>query len=113
MSVEIGCVSTFKNPKADKEQAMKIIEEAAEVFGAWQTYNENEESFESGYCASALLHECADVIQATCNFLAGLGVTDFTGYMASCKINNRYRGREYEDTKLTFTKEIKEQMVLC
>lgn len=34
-SVKIGEVATFPDAKADKAQALKVLEEAAEVFGAW------------------------------------------------------------------------------
>ena len=33
-SVDIGEVATFPGAKADKAQALKVLEEAAEVFGA-------------------------------------------------------------------------------
>ena len=36
MAVEIGTVQTFPDVKPDKAQALKVLEEAAEVFGAWQ-----------------------------------------------------------------------------
>lgn len=35
-SVNIGEVATFPNALPGKEQALKVLEEAAEVFGAWQ-----------------------------------------------------------------------------
>lgn len=33
-TVRIGDVALFDSPRADKEQAVKVLEEAAEVFGA-------------------------------------------------------------------------------
>ena len=36
MTVLIGSVETFPGARSDKEQALKVLEEAAEVFGAWQ-----------------------------------------------------------------------------
>ncbi len=36
---------------------------------------------------------CADNIQATCNLLAALGVTDFAPYMDMCRKRNEERGR--------------------
>lgn len=89
MSVYIGAVETFKSVRLDKAQALKPLEEAAEVFGAWQRFygcptKTNEE---------VLMDECADVIQATCNLLAALGVTDMTEAMRRCERRNRERGR--------------------
>ena len=87
--VKIPPVRTFQGVAPDKAQALKPLEEAAEVFGAWQRVYEcptktNEE---------LLVDECADVIQATCNLLAALGVTDLTDAMAACERRNRGRGR--------------------
>ena len=89
MTVYIGGVQTFKETKPDKAQALKPLEEAAEVFGAWQRFygchtKTNEES---------LVDECADVIQATCNLLESLGVTDLREAMERCAERNRERGR--------------------
>lgn len=84
MAVEIGTVQTFPDVKPDKAQALKVLEEAAEVFGAWQLGDED-----AGY----LLDECADVIQATCNLLAACGVEDFTEDMELCRRRNVKRGR--------------------
>ena len=89
MIVTIPPVRAFAHVEPDKAQALKPLEEAAEVFGAWQRFYEchtktNEES---------LVDECADVIQATCNLLAALGVTDLTDAMAACERRNRERGR--------------------
>lgn len=87
--VKIPPVRTFHGVAPDKAQALKPLEEAAEVFGAWQRFYEgptktNEE---------LLVDECADVIQATCNLLAAIGVYDLTDAMAACERRNRERGR--------------------
>lgn len=81
-SVNIGEVATFHGVKPDKAQALKVLEEAAEVFGAWQAFDDYE-----------LLYECADVIQATCNLVAAFGVSDFAPYMEECRTRNEERGR--------------------
>lgn len=81
-SVNIGEVATFPGVKPDKAQALKVLEEAAEVFGAWQAFDDYE-----------LLYECADVIQATCNLVAAFGVSDFAPYMEECRTRNEERGR--------------------
>ena len=90
--VKIPPVRCFASVAPDKAQALKPLEEAAEVFGAWQRFYEcptktNEE---------LLVDECADVIQATCNLLAALRVTDLTDAMAACERRNRER-RRYGD----------------
>ena len=87
--VRLGSVRRFDNVTPDKEQALKPLEEAAEVFGVYQRFYEcptktNEE---------LLLAECADVIQATLNLVAALGVEDFRPYLKECERRNRERGR--------------------
>ena len=89
-SVNIGEVATFPGVKADKAQALKVLEEAAEVFGAWQQFDDCQSPALSRW---RVLSECADVIQATCNLLAGMGVADFTPYVAMCRTRNKERGR--------------------
>lgn len=89
-SVNIGEVATFPGVKPDKAQALKVLEEAAEVFGAWQAFDDGESPALSKW---RVLAECADVIQATCNLLAGMGVADFTPYVAMCRTRNEERGR--------------------
>ena len=89
-SVNIGEVATFPGAKADKAQALKVLEEAAEVFGAWQVFDGYEPP---SFFAEAVLDECADVIQATCNLIAALGATDLAPYMEECRMRNEERGR--------------------
>ena len=92
MGVIVGTVPTFASTEADKAQALKPIEEAAEVFGAWQTW------VDGGECKcdyKALIGECADVIQATCNLLDALDVVDMEQHMEECRARNEARGREY------------------
>lgn len=94
MTVEIGTVQTFADVKKDKAQALKVLEEAAEVFGAWQLWDDLDPAEKrDAFNAACLLSECADVIQATCNLLAAYGVTDFTGFMEGCRKRNEDRGR--------------------
>ena len=94
--VIIGNVETFPNVKADKAQVLKVLEESSEVFSAWENYDNG---FEGGNSASDkwilddLLDECADVMQALCNLIAGLGVEDFTRYIEFCRQRNDARGR--------------------
>ena len=66
VSVVIGEVQTFKSyTNADKAQALKVLEEAAEVFGAWQLWE----------------------------VVAALGEDDFAGRMERCRKRNEARGR--------------------
>lgn len=94
MAVEIGTVQTFDRVKPDKAQALKVLEEATEVVGAWQLL-EDADDYIGGdaFEHACLMAECADVIQATCNLLAAYGVRDFTAYMESCRKRNVERGR--------------------
>lgn len=88
--VSIGEVATFPDAKADKDQALKVLEEAAEVFGAWQ-------ALDAGECSSSkrvdVLNECADVIQAVANLIYAMGERDFAPYMNACRERNEKRGR--------------------
>ena len=98
--VTIPPVRTFHGVAPDKAQALKPLEEAAEVFGAWQDYERTkdcgydwDEFLEHNNALIDLVDECCDVIQATCNLLSALGVTDMTEAMAACEERNRERGR--------------------
>lgn len=89
-SVNIGKVATFPRAGFDKAQALKVLEEAAEVFVAWR---EAEDYEFADFLVEPVLDECADVIQATCNLIAGLGVADFIPHVAMCRARNEERGR--------------------
>lgn len=90
--IKLGAVRAFPGAAPDKAQALKPLEEAAEVFGAWQVYD-SDDMTHVGYNASVLLDEIADTVQACCNLAAALGVTDLTPYLARCEERNRERGR--------------------
>ena len=96
--VRIGSVRRFDRVEPDKAQALKPLEEASEVHGAWQAMA-SAELVHGGDCVLArlwrkrLLDECADVIQATLNLVAALGVEDFGPYLKACERRNRERGR--------------------
>ena len=104
MSVQIGTVKTFKDVKADKEQAVKVLEEAGEVVDAFKAYREAaltdwtepDNANEYRMACDHLINECADVLQATCNLLSALNVVDMTKWIERCKAKNERRGREYE-----------------
>ena len=94
MAVEIGTVQTFADVRPDKAQALKVLEEAAEVFGAWQLWDDlDQDERRDGFNVVCLMNECADVMQATCNLVAAYGVTDFTTFMEACRNRNVERGR--------------------
>ena len=87
--VRVGSVRRFDHVEADKAQAMKVAEESLEVFSAWENFRDDA----SDVKRSAVLDECADVIQATLNLVAALGVEDFRPYLKACERRNRERGR--------------------
>lgn len=93
--IKLGNVRPFPNLKPDKAQVLKPLEEAAEVFGAWQELRDasNDADYNSKWEREDLLDEIADCIQACCNLAASLGVTDLTTYLARCEERNRERGR--------------------
>ena len=112
--IKLGAVSAFPHVAPDKEHALKPLEEAAEVFGAWQGHNKcsnmcgvccHTDESRAAYqgpedkfpapCPSreAVMDEIADTIQACCNLAAALGVEDMTPYLARCEERNRKRGR--------------------
>ena len=97
--IKLGNVRPFPDVQPDKAQALKPLEEAAEVFGAWQHTPVG--ALDPTMCegrsmeryATPLIDEIADTIQACCNLAAALGVTDLTPYLARCEERNRERGR--------------------
>ena len=96
-SVNLGSVATFKDVKADKEQVVKIAEEWGEVYSAWEKCSGEDLAPDCYHHEFSFHHdlvdECADVIQATCNLLAAIGVKDMTVAMKECEERNRRRGR--------------------
>lgn len=102
--MKLGNVLPFPGVQPDKAQALKVLEEAAEVFGAWQIVKAEidfcsivdmdiAECQSIEYVMSNLMDEIADTIQACCNLASALGVTDLTPYLARCEERNRERGR--------------------
>lgn len=92
--IKLGGVRAFSGVQPTKEQALKPLEEAAEVFGAWQEWEHGtDEQWSSESLKRFLMGEIADTIKACCNLAAALGVTDLTPYLAACEERNRKRGR--------------------
>lgn len=91
----IGEVRSFKYVYADdKWQFLKPLEEAAELFAAWQNWVHKRSS--PRYATKArgeMLDEAADVIQAVVNCVAATGIDDMSELMARCERRNAQRGR--------------------
>lgn len=90
--IKLGNVKPFLNAAPTKAQALKVLEEAAEVVEAFKQRDPRDETH-IGYATANVLDEIADTIQASCNLAAALGVTDLTPYLARCEERNRKRGR--------------------
>lgn len=67
----------FNEVKDSKDQALKPLEEAAEVFGAWQKYDDTQYSTTIIRQAfrEDIIDECMDTVQAVANLLAAVGAT--------------------------------------
>jgi len=89
--MEIGTVRTFPitNLLEPVDQALKIMEEAAEVFAEAQKLEKNNYKGDFG----KLVMECSDVIMATCNMLHLVGCDNITHIMRACEKRNEDRGR--------------------
>ena len=94
MSIYIGYVDIFGDGEipSPREQAVKVLEEAAELFGVVDTHGDLIDDV-------AMRRECSDVIQAVCNLLASFGYAwlDFEEDMVKCRDRNENRGRVYYD----------------
>lgn len=86
--LRIGSVRVFDEVEPSKAQALKVGEEAAEVYGAWQLTHLPEDKRRL-----RMIDECCDTIMAACNLLAALGVHDLMEAMGRCVQRNRDRGR--------------------
>lgn len=87
-------VKTFCLPCTTEQQALKVLEEAAEVFAAWQEVN-NELSmgmpFDKGL-EEELGCEIADCVTACCNLAEKLGI-NLQAMIKKVEKKNRERGR--------------------
>lgn len=70
-------VRVFKDVSDGKGQALKPLEEAAEVFGAWQKCDDMRHAATTVREAlrEDLIDECVDTVQAAANVLAAAGAT--------------------------------------
>lgn len=91
--VIVGTVATFDGVRPDKEQALKVLEEASKVYNAWQAWDSLQGEDAKSESAQLLIEECADVIQATANLARAMGCSDLRLDMEDCEDRNRARGR--------------------
>ena len=89
----IGSIRTIPQyENADKIEAVKVLEEATEVYQEWKilySFKKRNMKLNPEY----LEDECADLIMALSNMLAGFGVTDLTEAIKRCEQRNEKRGR--------------------
>lgn len=91
-------VSTFRADCTDKEQAVKVLEEASEAREAWSMVDEYTRRFPSqngAYVRTHLAEELADTITACCNLADRYGL-DLQAALDRVERKNRERGR-YDD----------------
>lgn len=87
---------TFREVEDSKAQALKPLEEAAEVFGAWQDCDDMRYSqimTARREYRKDLIDECMDVVQAVVNLLDAEGFTqeDVDAAIERCNERNRER----------------------
>lgn len=85
----------FRKVEDSKPQALKPLEEAAEIYGAWQKYDDMQYAPES-ICKvfrEELIDECMDTVQAAANMLAALGTTQGEADAAIRRMDERNEGR--------------------
>lgn len=97
--IKLGAVRAFPGAMPDKAQALKVLEEAAEVVEAFKRADPGDvlpvarQFPDCNKRILPLVDEIADTIQACCNLAAALGVTDLAPHLAACEEKNRRRGR--------------------
>lgn len=97
--VKLTNVRAFPRVAPDKPQALKVLEEAAEVVEAFKRADPGDvlpvarQFPDCNKRILPLVDEIADTIQACCNLASALGVTDLTPYLARREERNRERGR--------------------
>lgn len=91
---------TFREVRDDKAQALKPLEEAAEIYGAWQELTIHDGMTPDADARRAMLRdyvidECVETIQAAVNMLAALTVEQGEIDMAIDRMDarNDMRGR--------------------
>lgn len=97
MSVVFGTVRTFKRPMDAREEAKHLVQEAAEVFSAYEDW----ESTRDPELVPHFMEEAADLAQNLANLVdcvtGNPNGTDMTGYMQMVYRKNESRGWEYQE----------------
>lgn len=90
--IKVEPFTKFVEPKA---QALKPLEEAAEVFGAWQASGIDGARSITPEMREGIVYECFDVIQSCVNLMESIGTTDAELREATRKVyaSNVERGR--------------------
>ena len=89
-------MQVFRKVEDSKGQALKPLEEAAEVFGTWQ---KRDVRYTSGkmckVSSDELIDECMGTVQAIANLLAAIGATqgEVDDAIKRMDERNEYRGR--------------------
>lgn len=97
--IKLTNVRAFPDVQPTKEQAVKVLEEAAEVVEAFKRADPGDvlpvarQFPDCNKRILPLVDEIADTITACCNLAAALGVTDLAPHLAACEERNRERGR--------------------
>lgn len=104
MAVHIGDVSTYAHASCSRAQALKVVEEASEVFSAVEVLAAvtNEPSARGGLSKveavdlyrAHVIEEAADAITALCGLLESMGVRNMQPHMEACKLYNESLGRD-------------------
>lgn len=68
-------MQVFNNVSDSKGQALKPLEEAAEIFGAWQEFDSMRNVPAWRDMREDLIDECMDTAQAVANLLAAVSAT--------------------------------------
>lgn len=68
-------MQVFNDVEDSKGQALKPLEEAAEIFGAWQEFDSMRNVPAWRDMRDDLIDECMDTVQAVANLLAAIGAT--------------------------------------
>lgn len=93
--VRVGSVRRFDDVSDAVDITLNLTISAAYAMSAIGSYlygDMSKPEFDDAYRKIAL-DSCADVIQATLNLVAELGVEDFRPYLKACERRNRERGR--------------------
>lgn len=95
--VQLGAVQPFDTVPTAHDEVRKLVEEAAEVFSAFETYEAASihDPFEGAEreAYNDLTDEIADVIQVVANLLCSLGIHDARQIIRACRGRNIARGR--------------------